>query len=87
MFEHKYLTHIVNFYRELIFGYRQDTKQVDHAGQKPLFYVNYRFCNTDIWVKKVSSLLFLALLPAVFLKKSLVSPVSKYYSKSHNDGS
>jgi hypothetical protein len=70
----------------LIFGYRQDTKQADHAGQKPLLGVNYPFCNTDIWVKKVSSLLFLALLPAVFLKKSLVSPVSKYYSKNRNDG-
>jgi hypothetical protein len=45
----------------LIFDYRQDTKQADHAGQKPLFGVNYRFYSTDIWVKKVSSLLFLAL--------------------------
>jgi hypothetical protein len=52
----------------LIFGYRQDTKQADHAGQKPLFGVNYPFCNKDIWVEKVSSLLF----PVFLLSISLV---------------
>jgi hypothetical protein len=70
----KYLTHKVNFYRELIFGYRQDTKQEVLFGQKLLFGVNYRFCNKDIWVKKVSSLLFLALSPSISLVKILVFP-------------
>jgi hypothetical protein len=68
----------------LNFDYHQDTKQADHAGQKPLFGVNYRFCNTDIWVKKVSSLLLLAFLPAVFLVKPFTSPFFKCYSKNHN---
>ncbi|MNE67982.1 hypothetical protein D3C80_1636210 [compost metagenome] len=29
--------HKINFYRDWDFGYRQDTKLVDHAGQKWLF--------------------------------------------------
>ena len=80
------LTHKVNLYRELNFGYRQDTKQADHAGQILLSDVNCLFCNKDIWAEKVFSLLFLVLLPLIFLVKPLVSPVSKCYSKSHNDG-
>jgi hypothetical protein len=68
----------------LNFDYHQDTKQAGYAGQNRLFGVNFPFCNTDIWVKKVSSLLFLALLPAVFLIKSFTSPVSKCYLKNHN---
>jgi hypothetical protein len=64
--------------------YLQDTKLVDHAGQKPLFGVNFPFCNTDIWVKKVSSLLLLAFLLAVFLIKPFTSPVSRRYLKNHN---
>ena len=35
-----YLTHKINFYRNLNFGYRQDTKKADRAGQKLLFGVN-----------------------------------------------
>ena len=42
------LTHKINFHRNLNFGHRQDTKQVDHAGQKLLSGVNYPFYNTDI---------------------------------------
>jgi len=69
----------------MILGYRQDTKQADHAGQKRLFYVNYLSCNKDIWVEKVSSLLFSVFLPLVFPVEPLISPVSMYYSKNHND--
>jgi hypothetical protein len=57
-------------------GYRQDTIptpwEADHAGQKQLFDVNCLFCNKGIWGEKASSLLFLALLPLVFLVKVLV---------------
>jgi hypothetical protein len=60
------LTHNVNCYRELIFGYCQDTIQAVRAGQKPLFDANYPSCNKDIWAKKLSFLLFQALLPLVF---------------------
>ena len=48
-------------YRELSFGYRQDTKEADHADQKPIFGVNCLFCNKEILAKKVSSQPFLEL--------------------------
>jgi hypothetical protein len=60
------LTHNVNCDRDLIFGYRQDTIQAVHAGQKSLFDVNCLACNMDIWAKMLSFLLFQALLPLVF---------------------
>jgi hypothetical protein len=60
------LTHNVNCYRELLFGYRQDTSQAVHAGQKPLFDVNCLSYNKDIWAKKLSFLPFKALLLFVF---------------------
>jgi len=60
----------------LYFGYRQDTKQADLAGQKPLFGANCPFCNTGIWAKKASFLLFPVFLPLVFLVKALVSKLS-----------
>ena len=44
----KSLTHKISFHGDLDFGRRQDTKQADHAGQKPLSGVNYPFYNTDI---------------------------------------
>ena len=60
----KSLTHPANYRdRNLNFGYRQDTKQVVRAGQKPLFGANCLFYNKDIWVKKVFFLLFPKLLP------------------------
>ena len=34
------LSHKISFDRDLDFGHRQDTKQVDHAGQKLLSGVN-----------------------------------------------
>jgi hypothetical protein len=57
------LTHKISFHRDLGFGHRQDTKQVDRADQKPLSGVNYQFYNTDTWAKRASFLLFLKLLP------------------------
>jgi hypothetical protein len=48
----------------LNFGLRQDTKQADCAGQKPLFCAKCLFCNRDIWAKKVSFLLYPSLLLA-----------------------
>ena len=80
------LTHKISFRRNLNFGHRQDTKQVDRADQKPLFGVNYPFCNTDIWVKMVSSLLFLVLLLLISPAKVWAFDVSKYCSKNHNGG-
>ena len=50
-----YISRKINLHRNLVFSYRQDTKQVDHAGQKPLFDVSFQFCNKDIWVKKAFS--------------------------------
>src|SRR5690606_12104108 len=81
------LTHKISFHRDLSFGYCQDTRQADRAGQKLLFGASCLFYNRDIWVKKVFSLLFPILLPEVFLVKLSVFSVSMYCSKSHNDGS
>jgi hypothetical protein len=57
------LTRKISFYREWRFGYGQETKQADPAGQKPLCGVNYLFYNKDTWVKRASFLLFPKLLP------------------------
>jgi hypothetical protein len=78
------LTRNTSLYKEVNCGYCQDTKQADRADQKWLFDVNSRFYNRDIWVKKVSFLLYLVLLPLVFLVKALVFGVSMYCLKNHN---
>ena len=52
-----YISRKINLHRNLVFGYRQDTKQADHAGQKPLFGVNSFFWDKDILVKKAFSIL------------------------------
>jgi hypothetical protein len=74
------LTHKVNLYRNLHFGYRQDTiptfREADRAGQKQLFDVNCLFCNKGIWGEKVFSLFFLILLLVAFLVKLLILSVS-----------
>ena len=81
----KSLTHPANYRdRNLNFGYRQDTKQVVRAGQKPLSGANCLFYNKDIWVKKVFFLLFPKLLPWVFPAKFSAFDASKYCSKNRN---
>jgi hypothetical protein len=80
------LTRKINFYRDTSFGYRQDTKVADPAGQRRLFYANYLFYNKGIWAKKASFLLFLILLPEASPAKALAFDASKYCSKNHNVG-
>jgi hypothetical protein len=69
-FGHKIPYPQFSFYREWSFGYRQDTKQADHAGQKPLSDANCppvrrgRY-NKDTWAKKASFLAFPILLLGV----------------------
>ena len=78
------LTRKINFHRNLIFGYRQDTKQADHDSQKRLCDVRSLFCNTGIWAKKASFLAFLVLLRGFFLAKALAFDVSMCYLKNRN---
>jgi hypothetical protein len=81
------LTHKISFHRDLDFGHRQDTKQADHAIQKPLSGVNYPFYNTGIWARKVSFVLFPVLFIGLSPAKAANFDASKYCSKNHNAGS
>jgi len=81
-----YLTRKINFHREWRFGYRQDTKQADRAGQKLLLGVNCLFYNNGTWVKRTSFLLFPKLFPGVLSAKVSAFEASKCCSKNHNDG-
>ena len=81
------LTHKINFHRNLNFGYRQDTMQVDHAGRRLLSGVNFLFYNTDTWVKRAFFLLFLKILPLVFPVKVSAFVASRCCSKNRNAGS
>jgi hypothetical protein len=71
----------------LIFDCRQDTKQGGPGWSKTAIRCKLPVLQQGHWDKKNYFLLFVALLPVVFLVKSLVSPVSNYYSKNRNDGS
>jgi hypothetical protein len=68
----------------LNFGYRQDTNQVVHAGQKRLFDASSLFYNRDIYLKTASFLFFLTLLLEASPAKALAFDASKYCSKNHN---
>jgi len=80
------LTRKISFHREWRFGYGQETKQADLAGQKLLFGVNCLFYNKDTWIKRTSFLLFLKLLPYVFPVKVSAFDASKCCLENHNDG-